>query len=110
MPLQDIPIIGVHGDTKIRTINSTLSLLSRGLNLCIEAIIMASDAGYVEQGEEIIVFSADTAIVATGCRKEWLILIQINHKFQKSGTAPSIFQNTFIKFFKSIFSTFWEKS
>jgi hypothetical protein len=73
MPLQDIPIPnGLHSDTKIQTINSTLSLFSGGLKLCIEAILMASDAGYIEQGEETIAFSADTAIIATGCRKEWL--------------------------------------
>lgn len=73
MPLQDIPVSGtLTSDTKIKTIVSTLSLFSGGLKLCIDAIIMASDAGYVEQGEEIISFSADTAIVATGCRKDRL--------------------------------------
>ncbi len=73
MPLQDIPIPGaLHSDTKIQTINSTLSLFSGGLKLCVEAILMATDAGYIEQGEEVIAFSADTAIIATGCRKEWL--------------------------------------
>lgn len=73
MPLQDIPVPGtLTSDTKIKTIVSTLSLFSGGLKLCIDGIIMASDAGYVEQGEEIISFSADTAIVATGCRKDRL--------------------------------------
>lgn len=73
MALQDIPVPGsLTSDTKVKTINSTLSIISGGLKLCIEAILMASDSGYVEQGEEVISFSADTAVVATGCRKDRL--------------------------------------
>lgn len=73
MALQDIfvPGSGVY-ESKIQTINLTLSLISGGLKLCVEAILMATDAGLIEQGEEVIAFSADTAIVGTGCRKEWL--------------------------------------
>lgn len=74
MALQDISVPGASliPDSKISTINATLAMISGGLKLCIESIIMATDSGNIEQGEEVISFSADTAIVATGCRKQWL--------------------------------------
>ena len=40
--------------------------------MCVEAIIMATDAGYVEPGEYVIAMSADTAIVANGVSSTWL--------------------------------------
>ncbi len=33
---------------------------------------MSCDSGYLEQEEEVISMSADTAIVATACKKQWL--------------------------------------
>lgn len=74
MALQDIPFPtpAPSLDNKIQAINFTLSLFCGGLRLCIDSILMATDAGYIEQGEEVIAFSADTAIIATGCYKGWL--------------------------------------
>ncbi|AZR72091.1 hypothetical protein BBF96_01000 [Anoxybacter fermentans] len=71
LPFEDI-IIPYNSDTKIQTINYTLSLFGGGMKLCVEALIVATDSGAVEPGEEAIVMSADTAIIATGSRKEWL--------------------------------------
>jgi hypothetical protein len=66
MPLQDIIIPGAP-DIKTQTINYTLSLISGGLKLCVQAILMANDSGHVEPGDQVIAMSADTAIVARGC-------------------------------------------
>ncbi|WP_424768550.1 hypothetical protein [Paenibacillus sp. sgz302251] len=71
MAFEDIIIPGVR-DIKLNTIEETLSLFSGGLKLCIEAILMSCDSGYIEQNEEVISMSADTAIVATACKKQWL--------------------------------------
>lgn len=71
LPFEEI-IIPNTADVKLRTIRETLSLLSGGLALCVEAIIMATDADYVTQGERVIAMSADTAIVALAVRKKWL--------------------------------------
>jgi len=71
MPLSEITIPGLK-ETKKQTIYYTLLLISGGLNLCVQSILMATDSGLLETGEEIIAMSADTAIVATGTNTHWL--------------------------------------
>lgn len=71
MPLQDI-IIPNAKDVKNETIHYTLSLISGGLRLCIQAILMAVDGGHIEPGETVIAMSADTAIVARSSLSTWL--------------------------------------
>lgn len=71
MPLQDI-IIPNAKDVKNQTIHYTLSLISGGLRLCIQAILMAVDGGHIEPGEMVIAMSADTAIVARSSLSTWL--------------------------------------
>lgn len=66
LPFQDIIIPGTT-DIKIQTLNYTLSLISGGLKLCIQAILMANDSGHIESGQQVIAMSADTAIVARSC-------------------------------------------
>ncbi len=68
MPFQDI-IIPDAKDVKLSTIINTLSLFGGGMQLCIEAVIMAFEEGVIEEGEEVISCSADTAIVASGSFK-----------------------------------------
>lgn len=71
MPLQDI-IIPNATDVKNQTIHYTLSLVSGGLRLCIQAILMAVDGGHIEPNEMVIAMSADTAIVARSSLSTWL--------------------------------------
>ncbi len=71
MPLQEIITPGSN-DPKIDAILRTLSLISLGLPLCVQAILMATDAGVVSTGEEVVSASADTAIVGTGALSNWL--------------------------------------
>lgn len=71
MPLQEIVCPGTH-DERIEGITNTLSLLSPGLALCVQAILMATDAGVIKQGQEVVSMSADTAIIGTGAWTHWL--------------------------------------
>jgi len=71
MPLQDI-IMPNAKDIKINSINQTLSLISGGLNFCVQAILMAVDGGHIEPNETVIAMSADTAIVAQSSVSTWL--------------------------------------
>ena len=71
MPFQEIIIPGTR-DTKLTTITRTLSLISGGIRLCIESVLMACDSGFVEQGEYVVSMSADTSLVVKACRVEWL--------------------------------------
>ncbi|MDI6711555.1 MAG: hypothetical protein QME76_12890 [Bacillota bacterium] len=71
LPLWEIVLPGT-ADDKVRVIEASLSLFSGGMSLCVQAILMACDAGCVEPGEEVIGMSADTAIVATAAQTRWL--------------------------------------
>lgn len=71
MPFDEIVLPHIN-DAKIQTLTSTLGMISTGLVLCVQAIIMGCDGGYAEPGKDVIAMSADTAIVATACQKRWL--------------------------------------
>lgn len=71
MPFNEIVIPGIK-ETKKQIIYHTLSLISGGLNLCIQAVCMATDNGKVSPQEKVIAMSADTAIVATASNTYWL--------------------------------------
>ncbi|MDI6871941.1 MAG: hypothetical protein QME79_11465 [Bacillota bacterium] len=68
MPFQDIMIPG-SSDPKIQTIIHTLRLFGGGTVLCIQAAVMACDAGVVAPGEEVVAMAADTALVLRAARK-----------------------------------------
>lgn len=71
LPFEEV-IIPRTGDSRLQAIKRTLSLISGGLPLCVESIIMACESGYVRPGDQVVAMSSDTAIVATACRKPFL--------------------------------------
>jgi hypothetical protein len=71
MPFAPVIIPGTR-DHRIEGIKEGLSLVSGGLYMCVEGILMATDAGLVEPGEIVIAMTADTAIVANGVSSTWL--------------------------------------
>lgn len=71
MPFQEVIIPGTS-DPKLDAIQATLGLISPGMHLCVQAVLMATDAGLVQQGEEVVSMCADTAIVATGALSHWM--------------------------------------
>jgi hypothetical protein len=68
LPFEDSFIPGAD-DAKLKAIVETLNMFSGGLSLCVQAVVMATEAGAVEPQEEVIAMAADTAIVATGALK-----------------------------------------
>lgn len=64
LPFEEI-LIPRASDPKTAAIRHTLSLFGAGMQLCIQAILLLCDSGKVAAGEEIVSFSADTAILAT---------------------------------------------
>lgn len=68
LPFQDI-IIPHAADPKLQSIIYTLRLFGGGTELCVQATIMACEAGTVAPGEDVVVMSADTALVVTAARK-----------------------------------------
>lgn len=93
MPLQDI-IIPSAKDTKIEAINYTLSLISGGMRLCVQAILMAADGGHIEPGDGVIAMSADTAIVARSCLSKWLFHPAHGLEIQEIICKPNCFSIT----------------
>ena len=71
MPFNEIIIPGTK-EIKKSTIVHTLSLISRGLSFCVQSVLMATDAGVVEKGEDVIAMSADTAVVVNSANSQWL--------------------------------------
>lgn len=72
MPLREI-VIPNDRDVKIEAIRRTLWLMSGGVELCIEGVLMACDAGWVLPGEVVMACSADTAITARASRTSRLL-------------------------------------
>lgn len=45
-------------------------ILGGGFALCVQAVLVACDAGFVQHGERVVALTADTAIEASACRTE----------------------------------------
>ena len=71
MPFNEIIIPGTREVNK-STILNTLSLISGGLSFCVQSVLMATDAGVLEKGKNVIAMSADTAVVANSANSQWL--------------------------------------
>jgi hypothetical protein len=48
----------------------SFGVLGGGFALCVQALLVACDAGVVESGERVVVLGADTSFVAIACRTE----------------------------------------
>lgn len=72
MPLREVLIPDTR-DVKYEAIRRTLWLVSGGMELCVEAVLMACDAGHVDSGEIVMACAADTAIVARASRTPALL-------------------------------------
>ena len=74
-----VPVVSAHMPFKTSTgtgvaaWNETaeaFGILGGGFSLCVQAILMACDAGEVDAGERVVAASADTSIVAIASRTE----------------------------------------
>ena len=54
----------------MNAVDRALGILGGGLSLCVQAVLMACDAGAVARGDTVVAMSADTAIVAHACQSE----------------------------------------
>lgn len=72
------PIAAHHKDHGIlgqdlSLIGNVLNIFCGSMSLCVQAAIMACDAGEVELGEHVIALTSDTAILARTCPTEKLL-------------------------------------
>lgn len=89
MPFHSI-IIPYVRDPKLEGIKYALNLFGGGMALCVQAVLMATDAGEVEPGEEVVSMSADTAIVATGASSHWLFHPQFGMEIREIICKPRV--------------------
>ena len=55
-------IDGMDGhNQQMQLVRKTMAMFGTGFELCFQALLCACDAGQVEEGEQVIVFSGDTA-------------------------------------------------
>ena len=59
--------------------------------LCVQSILIAADAGYIEVGERVIATTADTAIIALAARTETFISPTEGLIVEHVITRPSVF-------------------
>jgi hypothetical protein len=67
-------IDGMDGhNQQMQLIRKTIAMFGSGFELCLQAVICACDAGHIEEGESVIVFSGDTAgLVVSSSTKHFL--------------------------------------
>ena len=59
-------IVGADGHNReMKLLSQTLALFGSSIPLAVQAVLQATDAGYVEVGEEVIVATGDTALLVT---------------------------------------------
>jgi hypothetical protein len=84
-------------------LGETLNMFCGSMSLCVQAITLACDAGFVEQGEHVISLTSDTAILAmASVTRKMLselvireilckpVVLTIGRKEQKALTVPKI--------------------
>jgi hypothetical protein len=65
------PIHGTFGERGegqgLSLLGSALEIFCGSMNLCVQAALVACDAGFVEAGEHVIVLTSDTSILVRAC-------------------------------------------
>ncbi|MHB0977711.1 MAG: hypothetical protein ACYC1U_11085 [Candidatus Aquicultorales bacterium] len=89
MPFREILVPWSRLDPKLIAIKETLKLISGGLPMCIEAILMACDAGAIEEGERIVAASADTSVVALAAHTESIFFDDVGLEISEIICKPS---------------------
>lgn len=73
-------------------VSEALGILGGGFPLCIQAILLACDAGFIFPGERVVVASADTALVALASRTESFLSprdgLLVEHAICRPGRYP----------------------
>ena len=62
MPFRGFDAVAISSTARV--IRQSLAIFGGGMNLCVQAVLMACDAGSLNTGQRCIAFSADKAIVA----------------------------------------------
>lgn len=97
-----VPVISAHLPFKavggrssptaeMTEIGDALSILGGGFTLCVQAVLMACDAGEIAMGERVAAATADTAVVLLATRTESFLSKRHGMLVEEIVCRPSIF-------------------
>lgn len=72
-------------------IGEVLAILGGGFALCVQAVLMACDAGEVAMGERVVAATADTAIVVIATRTETFLSKRVGLLVEEIICRPAVF-------------------
>ena len=89
LPFSEI-VIPSYSDPKTFAIREALRLISGGCVLVSQAILMACDQGSVSEGDRVISFSGDTAVVATAAHAETAFFPNVGMEIHEIICKPEV--------------------
>jgi len=91
MPFSSEVVVLRYADPKLSGIREALRLLGGGLVLVVQAVLMACDAGRIREGERVVAFAADTAIVAVAAHSDTVFFPDVGMEIAEVLCKPSGF-------------------
>lgn len=91
MPFSNEVMIPRYGDPKLCGIREALRLLGGGLVLVVQAVLMACDAGRLREGQRVVAFAADTAIVAISAHSDTVFFPDVGMEISEVLCKPAAF-------------------
>lgn len=76
----------------MNVVDRVLGMFGGGLSLCVQAVLMACDAGFVSVGERVVAISADTAVALHACQSESFLSPHVGMLVDHIICRPRIYQ------------------
>jgi hypothetical protein len=89
MPLSSEVVVLRYADPKLSGIREAYRTLSGGLVLVTQAILMACDAGCIKEGQRVIAFAADTAVIASAAHSDTMFFPEVGLEIEQLLCKPS---------------------
>lgn len=97
-----VPVVSAHlpfkpvggrssPSAEMTEVGEALSILGGGFALCVQAVLVACDAGEVEMGERVVAATADTAIVVIATRTEAFLSKRLGLLVEEIVCRPAVF-------------------
>ena len=88
MPLSNEMLVLRYADPKLSGIRETLRMFCGGLTLVVQAVLMACDAGHIKEGQRVIAFAADTAVIATAAHTDTIFFPDVGMEVSEIVCKP----------------------
>lgn len=89
LPLSNEILVLRYGDPKLSGIREALKMFSGSMTLVVQAILVACDAGCLSQGQRVVAFSGDTAVLATAAHSDTLFFPDIGIEIHEILCKPA---------------------